>query len=94
MYIADSLEPFTEDIISSVDVDTILPSLMSQRLLTRDHIDYFNNPHVSRIQRQRKMGFILAMLDEECVKKFLQCLSSTSDYGPHESLLKRISAGE
>jgi len=92
--VADSLNPFTEDIINSVDVNTILPSLMSHQLLSRSQIDYFNNPYVSQIDKQRKLAFNLATLNENCVEMILKCLESTSDYGPHESLLKMIRAGK
>jgi len=77
-----------------IDVDTILLSLISHRLLSHSQIDYFNNPYAPQIEKQRKLAFILATLSEDCVEKVLKCLENTSDYGPHESLLKMIRAGK
>ena len=69
---------------------TILTNLISCGLLTLEQQDYLIHPNLTSFEKQQKLCGILLRLDEECVKKFLQCLSETSSYGPHEQLLKKI----
>ena len=45
-------------------------------------------------EKKRRLAIIIVRLSEDCVKTFLQCLESTSDYLPHNSLLKKIRDGK
>ena len=86
----DSLECFATDIKDSVDVDTILTNLISHGLLTLEQQEYLNHPQRTSFEKRQRLCEVLLRLNEECVKKFLQCLSETSDYAPHEQLLNKI----
>ena len=86
----DSLECFSTDISGSVDVITILPNLVSHGLLTPKQRDYLTNPLHSSAEKQQELCGILLRLNERSVKKFLQCLSETSDYDPHKQLLSKL----
>lgn len=90
----DSLQSFSKDIIGSVDVATILPSLMSCGLVTTDEVGYFNDQHVLSPDKQRKLGSIIVTLSEDYVEKFMCCLEETRDYDPHNTLLKKIRDGK
>ena len=90
----DSLQPFTEDITNSIDVSTILPSLISRGLLTSDQQSYFVESTSMVPEKKRRLATIIVNLSEDCVETFLQCLESTSDYLPHNSLLKKIRDGK
>jgi len=90
----DSLQPFTDDVVNSVDVNTILPPLMSRGLLTPEQVDYFSSSHDGEVVKQQKLSVIIVKLSEEFVEKFLQCLESTSHYEPHNTLLKKIRDGK
>jgi len=91
--IIDFLQPFIEDIINSVNVDTITPPMLAHGLLTPEHCEYIFNPHVESTEKQRKLGFLIVTFSEECAQKFLQCLKNTRDYAPHDDLLKKILDG-
>ena len=90
----DSLQPYTEDIINGVNVNTITPPMLAHGLLTPEHGEYFFNPHVISTEKQRKLGFLIITLSEECAQIFLQCLKNTRDYAPHDDLLKKIEDGK
>lgn len=92
----DSLQPFTEDIINLIDVNTILPSLMSCGLLTRDQQSYFIESTSTSTEKKRKLANIIVTMSDDCVEIFLQCLENTvtSDkYRPHKELLEKIRHG-
>ncbi|XP_065900647.1 uncharacterized protein [Dysidea avara] len=89
----NSLQPYTEDIINGVNVNTITPPMLAHGLLTPEHGEYFFNPHVISTEKQRKLGFLIITLSEECAQIFLQCLKNTRDYAPHDDLLKKIEDG-
>ena len=86
----DSLEHFATDIKDSVDVGTISTHLISHGLLTPEQQDDLIDPNLNSSKKRQKLCEILLRLNEECVKKFLQCLSETSSYSPHEQLLNKI----
>jgi len=70
-------------------VPKILPYLISYGLLTPEQRDCLTHLAFTTEKRQKLCG-ILLRLDESGVKKFLQCLSETSDYDPHKQLLEMI----
>ena len=86
----DSLECFSTDLSESVNVVTILPNLISHGLLTPNQRDYLTHPLRTPAEMKQELCGILLNLNEKCVKKFLQCLSETSDYDPHKQLLSKI----
>ena len=86
----DFLECFSTDISESVDVGTILPNLISHGLLTPNQRDYLTHPLRTPAETKQELCGILLSLNERSVKKFLQCLSETSDYDPHKQLLNKI----
>ena len=90
----DSLKSFTTDIYSAIDVDTILPFMVKNGLLTPSQHQYFLNPYHTFNDKQNKLTCIAVTANEECVEKFLLCLQETSYYKPHETLLKRIRDGK
>ena len=89
-YYLDSLKPFTADIHGAVDVTAILPYMVQNGLLTSNQHQYFLNPYHTSDEKQRELACIVVTSSEDCVEKFLQCLLETSDYEPHEKLLKKI----
>ena len=87
----DSLQPFIEDIIDSIDVKTITPSMVSKKLLTVEQYRYCCNPHVVLAEKQQTLGFIISTISEDCVEKFLNCLAKTGkSFKPHNDLLDII----
>ena len=68
----------------------ILPYLVSYRLLTPEQQDYLTHSAYTSSNKIQKLCNILLRLDESNIKKFLQCLSETSDYDPHKQLLEKI----
>ena len=86
----DSLECFSTAITESVDLGTILPNLISHGLLTPNQREHLTHPLRTSAETKQELCGILLSLDERCVKKFLQCLSETSDYNPHKQLLNKI----
>jgi len=71
-------------------VPIILPYLISHGLLTPDQQDYLTHSAFTTSEKRQKLCVILLRLDESGIKKFLQCLSETSDYDPHKQLLEMI----
>ena len=46
------------------------------------------------MEKRHKLTCLVISLNEECVEKFLDCLSQTAvDYAPHDYLLKKIQSG-
>ena len=86
----DSLEPFAQGICSSVDVQTIVPWMITHGLVTSHDKAYFYNPYHNSVEKQHKLMCLVLSLNEDCVEKFLECLSQTSDYAPHGTLLEKI----
>ena len=86
----DSLECFASDIIGRIDLITILPHLMSYGLLTPEQQEYLTHIAYTPTDKKQKLCNILLRLDENEVKKFLQCLSETSNHEPHKQLLEKI----
>ena len=68
----------------------ILPYLVSYGLLTCKQQEYFTLIAYTPSDKKQNLCNILLRLDENDVKKFLQCLSETSDYEPHKQLLEKI----
>ena len=90
----DSLEPFAQDICSSVDIQTILPSLIAHGLVTRFDQEYFMSPQHTSSEKQLRLMCLVISLNEKCVEKFLQCLSQTvGECCLHGELLKKIYTG-
>ena len=89
----DSLEPFAYDICSSVDISTILPFLIKHGLISCHDNDYFMSPAHTSVEKQCKLTTLIASLNEDCADKFIDCLSQTSDFAPHDALLKTIQSG-
>ena len=89
----DSLKPFVRDIHSSIDVEVILPSLISNGIVTPSDHQYFISQAYTDIQKQQKLACLVVSLEESHVEMFLQCLADTSDYAPHDTLLKTIRKG-
>ena len=90
----DSLKPFTTDICGAIDVNTILPFMVKNGLLSSSQHQYFLNPYHTTYDKQNKLTCIAVTLNEDCVERFLQCLQETSEYEPHETLLKKIRIGK
>ena len=67
--------------------------MLAHGLLTPEHWQYYCNPYVIAIEKQRKLGFFIVTLAEKSAQKFLQCLQSTRHYAPHDDLLKKIQDG-
>lgn len=88
--VTDCLQPFVTDIASTLDVDTIVLPMVKYGLLTQGQQDYLSNPVHTSTTKKNKLCSIILALDDNCVKKFLQCLSETSDYDPHKQLLHKI----
>ena len=86
----DSLECFASDIIGRIDLITILPNLMSYGLVTPEQQEYLTHIAYTPTDKKQKLCYILLGLDENDVKKFLQCLSETSNHEPHKQLLEKI----
>ena len=78
------------DICTSINVDRILPSLVSNGLVTLHDQQCLSNPVYTDVQKQHKLAFLIVSLKEDCVKKFLQCLSETRDYEPHNTLFEKL----
>lgn len=93
LLILDSLKPFTTDICSAIDVNTILPHMVKNGLLSSSQHQYFLNPYHTTNDKQNKLTCIAVTINEDCVERFLKCLEETSDYEPHETLLKKIRDG-
>ena len=68
----------------------ILPYLVSYGLLTPAQQEYLTQSVYTPSDKKQKLCNILLRLDENNVKKFLQCLSETSNYDPHKELLEKI----
>ena len=68
----------------------ILPYLISYGLLTPEQQDYLTHSGYTSSDKKQKLCNILLRLNENDVKKFLLCLSETSDYDPHKQLLEKI----
>jgi len=67
--------------------------MLAHGLLTPEHGEYYFNPHVIMTEKQRKLGFLIVTLTEQCAQKFLECLRNTKHYAPHDDLLKKIQDG-
>jgi len=93
VYFLDSLKPFAKDICCSVDIETILPFLISYGLITPSDQGYFYSLAPTYVEKLQKLTCLIVSLNEECVEKFLECLSETSYYAPHSSLFEKISSG-
>ena len=68
----------------------ILPYLLSYGLLTPEQQEYLTHLAYTASAKKQELCNILLRLDESNVKKFLQCLSETSDHEPHKQLLEKI----
>ena len=73
-----------------VDVDTIVSPMMKYGLLTLDQQQQLTSLHVTTTKKQQTLCGIVLALGEVHVDKFLQCLSETSSYEPHNTLVKKI----
>jgi len=93
--ISDSLQKFSVEIQKRLDPDTILPNLEAKRLLSETHRGQLVDKHSSKYEKRQYLLFsVLLQLSESHVQKFLDCLKETStDYAPHEELLKIIQKG-
>jgi len=67
--------------------------MLAHGLLTQGQWEYCLNPHVMTTEKQRKLAYTIVTYSEECAQKFIQCLKNTSDYAPHDDLLKKILDG-
>ena len=77
-----------------MDVVTILPMLLTCGLLTRSDSEYFISSAHTTVEKQQRLTCLAISLNEECVEKFLKCLSQTAvEYAPHSSLLEKIQKG-
>ena len=68
--------------------------MVKNGLLSSSQHQYLLNPYHTITEKQNKLTCIAVTLSEDCVEKFLQCLEETSDYEPHETLLKKIRNGK
>ena len=76
--------------MEKTDLTIILPHLLSYELLTTENLDYLTHISYTSTNKMQKLCNILLSLDENGIKKFLQCLSHTSDHKPHKKLLEKI----
>ena len=90
MCVTDCLRPFVTDIANTLDVDTIVLPMVKYGLLTQGQEDYLSNAVHTSTAKRKKLCSIILSLGDSCVKKFLWCLSETSDYDPHNQLLHKI----
>ena len=86
----DSLQPYADDITATVDVDTIVSQMMTYGLLTLGQYQQLTSGYTTNANKLHTLCGIVLALSEDHVDKFLQCLSDTSYYGPHNSLLDKI----
>ena len=86
----DSLQPYADDIIATVDVDTIVSRMMTYGLLTLGQYQQLTSGYTTNANKLHTLCGIVLALSEDHVDKFLQCLSDTSYYRPHNSLLNKI----
>ena len=86
----DSLQPFTDNIAGSVNVDVILLMMMQQGLVTPEQQQDLINPLHSMVAKQQKLCGIILGLPEGCVNKFLHCLLKTCHYEPHNQLCDEL----
>ena len=90
MFIPDSLQCFATDIGEKTDLSIILTHLISHELLTTEQREYLTHIVYTSTEKKRILINILLSLDENGIKKFLQCLSETSYHEPHKNLLEKI----
>ena len=76
--------------MEKTDLSIILPHLISCGLLTIEQREYLTHGAYTLSDKQQKLLNILLSLDENGIKRFLQCLSNTSDFEPHKRLLENI----
>ena len=51
------------------------------------------SPAHTSLEKQNKLTTLVLSLQEDCADKFVDCLSQTADYAPHDTLLKKIQSG-
>ena len=90
LFYIDSLQPFVNEIVNTIDVDFILPLMVQRGLLTADQIQYFYSPYHTSRTKQQKLCVILTGLPEDCVDNFIQCLHETSSFHPHWLLYDKL----
>ena len=86
MFILDSLQSLANDIQDTIDVDTILPVMVQQGLLTPSQCQDLSSPYHTPVAKQQKLFIIIIGLPEKCVSQFIHCLHETSNYEPHRKL--------
>jgi len=89
MYL-DSLQNYADDITTVVDVDTIVPPMMARGLLTLNQQQQLTSSQSTAAKKQQTLCGIVLALSEVHVDSFLQCLSDTSSYEPHNTLVRKI----
>ena len=87
--ILDSLQPFASK-ITTVDVNTILPFMVQESIVSPDQQQYLSSPNHTTCEKQQKLCSIVLELPESCVDKFINCLSETSNYEPHKQLYDEL----
>ena len=91
----DSLQRFSTDIVQRVNPTEILPNLITKRLLTDAQQDTLSKESSTlSYKKQYLLCNVLMKFTEGSVDKFLECLKETSNYGPHDELLKIITTGK
>lgn len=90
LFCSDSLHPFSEDIINTVDVDEIVPVMLQKGLVTLDHYQDLSSKYCPMGEKQRRLIGIILRLPEDCVDMFLYCLQKTSNYEPHKQLYQKL----
>ena len=90
----DSLQKFSRDIIQRVNPTAILPNLIAKGLVTDAQQDILSNSTQTLSDlKQYLLCNVLLKFPEGSVDKFIECLRETSNYDPHDELLKIIISG-
>ena len=94
IHITDSLQRFSVQITQRVEPSLILPHLLGKGLVTAVQVENLSDKNqISSAKKEYLLCNVLIRLSEKNVNKFVECLKETSNYDPHNELLRIINNG-
>lgn len=88
----DLIQECSYELLNSLNVDSLLPHLQKERLLTHEEFEALIHPLKTSHEKKNILLSILPTKGENAYERFLTCLTNSDDHSGHSYLVKLLTS--
>ncbi len=86
------LQETSYELLGSLNIDSLLPHLQKERLLTHEEFEALIHPLKTGLEKKNILLSILPSKGEHAYDRFLTCLTNSDDHSGHSYLVKLLTS--